>query len=170
MRAAGAGICAFLLPVVVIAGVPQRFVDPEGRFEVFLGGEPDHGVTTIKTPWGDTEGHGFAVKELTGSMLISYWDYPATAPPKEAIESAIDATIRASRSQPRLTRSTKINGLQGVELVIDLQTGSVLRTRLFLVGRRLYKVAVVSKTDAFSERAESFFASFRTPPRSAPDR
>ncbi len=143
-----------------------RFVDDAGRFEALFAGTPLQSSSPIKTPWGEGLSHTFSVTELSGSMVVSYLDYPPVRGSwEEVIASAISAGVRPGGGQLRSRHSISANGMTGEEIVIDVKT-SAIRTRLFLIDERLYQVAYFFRTEnTSSERAERFFASFKAWPK-----
>ena len=149
-------------PVVVFPTPLALFSDGPGRFEALFGGEPLQSSATIMTPWGETSTHTFRVTELGGTAIVSYWEYPlGRASPRQMLDSAVDAGSRAAQGEVREKRTISLNGISGVEILMDLPPRSTLRARFFIVDNRLYYVAFVSASDSFSDRAERFFTSFR---------
>jgi hypothetical protein len=137
----------------------------EGRFRALT---PSKAEKTVgETPSGITI-HTFSSSNKTGTFMISYADYAnaATSPAQEqtVLDKVRDGVLKGT--QAALVSETKLtlNGHPGREMqarkIID-GAEMILSWRLFLVGTRLYQLAVgTTKADSESPEIKKFFRSF----------
>ena len=137
----------------------------EGRFRALTPSKAK--LTVSETPGGVTI-HTFASSNDRGSFMISYADYP-NAPTSPAHEQTVLDKVRdgvLKGAQAALVSETKLTlkGHPGREMqarkIID-GAEVILNWRLFLVGPRLYQMAVgTTKADSESPEIKKFFLSF----------
>jgi hypothetical protein len=141
-------------------GAWTKFSSVEGRFSVLLPGKAtsDSEANELYTT------HSVSAETDWATYQVAYFDYraPLTTDRQQILNGARDGLLTTGK----LTSERKItlDGYPGRELEFAPAGGLAQdSTRLFVVGKRLYKVSVVfapaNKYD--SAQAEKFFSSFR---------
>lgn len=140
----------------------------EGRFRALTPSKAEPAVSGVPSGTGKITVHTFSSSNKTGTFLLSYADYPnaATSPAHEqtVLDKVRDGVLKGT--QAALVSETKLtlNGYPGRELramrTIE-GTAMIFSWRLFLVGSRLYQLAVATtKADSESPEIKKFFLSF----------
>ena len=171
-------IFAISIMVLLLNGVGWAFQErvewptlssPEGRFSALMPEKPKTSVQHVDTAVGKLAYYSFASSNNTCHFMISYADYPhepASATQTEAVLDGVRGGVMKGLAA-ELMSETKVtlNGHPGRELrAKKMSEGSevVFSWKMFLVGRRLYQMAVVtSKANAESADIQKFFTSFQ---------
>lgn len=148
----------------------KRYETKDGKASAVFPKKPDHSSKSVRTPTGELK-----LVALVGaggndlSLSITFTDYPQKYAEVDArkLLAAVrdgmktkDAILEHSDDgQPGRLDGTSVP-FPGMEFVYDHHK-YVARTRLFLVGTRLYQVnAIGPRREVFSKTAEEFLLSF----------
>jgi hypothetical protein len=142
----------------------REYRDPKGRFRVEVPGEFHDVSDDVGRPAGGgprtallLRGRGLTYGLEFEEGLLGVW-VPAPAALLDDFRAGL-----ARRGNVLGEASLKLDGRHpGREVRVELKTGGVLRTRLYLVGRRAYRLSVVGPGDTTgSADADRFFGSFK---------
>lgn len=138
---------------------------------VTMPGTPAVQIDVLNTPSGALDLHLFSGEAQGMRYVVGYCDYPARLVRDVTTEGLLrdveEGTIVAARGSLMSEGPVELGSYPGRELRVKLPDsliagGGGYRSRLFIVGDRLYQLAVSAPaTRAFSAEADSFFASFR---------
>jgi len=147
----------------------QKFTSPEGRFSVLMPAKPVVETKDVDSPVGKLTLYAYSASNNTGFFLASFGDYPAE--PKDAAnaETVLDAVqsgvlkgIEAEASAG--AKKISLGGFSGREFSAKKEMQGmkvVFNWRIYLAGRRLYQLAVVTQDTAVpSPEITKFFTSF----------
>ena len=160
---------ALVFALVATTGCQQKpfteFNSPDGKFKAIFPGEPKITSTagagvTIKM---------YAVESWSKSYMLAWSDVPipeweSEGKTKSRLFDARDGAIAAVKGKSSGT--TKVIHLEdrfpGVEFGGTAE-GKYLRARAYIVGRRMYQLLVIARSqeDLTSTEAEDFFAAFQ---------
>lgn len=144
----------------------------EGRFRAIMPAKAERSVSDVPSANGKIPVYTFSSSNKTGSFMLSYADYPnaASSPAheQEVLDAVRDGVLKGIEgvlvSESKLT----LNGYPGREMkATRMVEGSemIFSWRLFLVGNRLYQLAVgTTKADSESPDIKKFFTSFELVP------
>jgi hypothetical protein len=93
---------------------------------------------------------------------VSYWD--ARQPPEAdaALSQEIDSIVEETEGTVVNREKVEIHGHPGLDIVIEHDDRLAFRARVYVVGRRLYRVWVAgSPRQVRSSFADAFFKSFQ---------
>jgi hypothetical protein len=141
----------------------------EGRFSVSMPSKPEQGERDVDSAVGKLKLHTFGASNDVGQFMVSYADYPTEAASAAQQESVLDGVRGGVLKglQAELISETKVStkGYPGRELRATKVTEGaeiVFSWKIFLVGRRLYQMAVATvKAEAESPDIQKFFISFQ---------
>jgi hypothetical protein len=145
----------------------RRFVSTEGNFSVVFPCTPSQDHQRVKTASGHLDVEMFLAEGKNDvSYVVSYSDLPEAEAKKgteaKRLNFARDGAVTKSRGKLRSEKPIELAGYPGRELIIDTDTESVLRLRIFVVERRLFQVMVVGPGANVLQRDGTFFLdSFR---------
>jgi hypothetical protein len=162
------------------APAPWRpFNSPEGKFSLLMPTEPKVEVQEVNSPVGKLTLYSYASSSKAAYLLVSYGDYPNEPVDATNAEQVLD-DVRAGVLKSiggevlsgdkivlkgRAKSTAPLIDYPGREFVATktLQGAEVVYNwRLYLVGRRLYQLAVVTKkADATSPDVQKFLTSFQ---------
>lgn len=146
----------------------ERFNSPEGRFNILMPKKPEVEVKDVDSAIGKLTLYAYSASTVTGYYLVSYGDYPVE--PKDVaqrekvldgvrsgvlngLEAKMDSEKKITLGEHPGREFTAAKNVQGSDVVFNW--------RIFLVGRRLYQLAVVTqKGDAASPDIAKFLTSF----------
>ena len=116
-------------------------------------------------PGGRTE---YRLDRGDGTYSVSYTDVPeatARADPGTLLDAAAEAALAGIRGARAQRKQVAVEGSPGREIRCELpgdRGGGLYRSRLYLVGRRLFTLAVSGPGDVVdSPDTETFLNSFR---------
>ncbi|HCX31296.1 MAG TPA: hypothetical protein DHU55_16240 [Blastocatellia bacterium] len=149
-----------------------KFTSPEGRFSVSLPHEPK--LETISDPeTKNLVNYRYTDLETGYAFICEYFDIPNPRPDlDESLNVTRDGIVRGAGAT--LVREEKISlyGYPGRELDLSLtvNSGTIMsaRTRIYIVGSRVYSLTYVRVKDMDStlaaDIATKFFSSFKVTP------
>lgn len=146
----------------------QIFESAEGRFRVYMPGEPEKTVGERSTAVGSLdetryeamEGEAFYLVEVRDMPRIASWLMTDEALIDRSAEGLIDFAEGANVQKKRVTR----DGHPALELSLDAnyRAGYVERALVILAGRRLYVVIAGAPRDTVDKDLGTFVDSFET--------
>jgi len=146
----------------------KKFSPPLGRFSVLMPSEPTAEVKDVETKVGMLKLHQFSASTGSGYFLASYGDYPSAPADSNEAESVLDGVLSGivNGSNSELVSETKFSFYSNParELVTKKTSEGeviVFHWRIYLVGRRLYQLAVgTSQKDSEMPDIAKFLISF----------
>ncbi len=168
-----------LLPALVVLGMVsgcsgvewEEFESGEGAFMVTMPGTPSVQTSVLNTPAGALDLHLFSGEVNRIRYVVGYCDYPERVARfvnnERLLEDVREGTLSAARGTLIGEAPVSLGTHPGKEIRMKLpdslmEGGGGYRSRLFVVGPRLYQIAVSAPDDrAFTAEADSFFNSFR---------
>jgi hypothetical protein len=139
-----------------------EFTSKEGRFSATFPGKPKvtkeagEGIATTTCEVSRDRG--------TIGYLIVFKDF-TPANPNADPKTVLDAIAKKQAKNTRKKRDIKLNGFDGIELVLDLDDRGLkmsMTNRIFFVKGRLYQVLVVQTANAKEKpQVEKFLDSFK---------
>lgn len=145
------------------------YASKEGDYEVHLPGEPSVERQEVNTRVGPLQMQKASVDRGEGGYAVSFLDYPgeATSDVERFLDEEVVRSIARFGGRLIEKKTLTVDGHQAREVTFGVPDSVVAgggrsRTRLVLVGSRLYAVSVTG-TKGFVERneAEKFFRTFR---------
>jgi len=141
----------------------SEFSSPQGRFSILMPGTPHKERQKAETPLGPIEVEIFLVPFFNDSYGVSYNDYPDAITRKEFADQVLDGARNgtAKSMKGHVVSETKItlDGHPGRDYLLGTPTGGY-RSRIYLIGQRLYQLAVRGPSTSSAD-AHKFFESFR---------
>jgi hypothetical protein len=140
-------ICAAVLGLAAHYAWGEVLTDRAGRFSVDFPGHAQEQSQRVDTQAGAVVAHIFTYKGTTGgSYTVVYSDYPngsmTNAVPDGVYEGVINGAMGQTGGTLKSSSSVQSGGVTGREAVFaSADQKSVLRSRYFLAGDRLYQVA-----------------------------
>ena len=149
-------------------GPPEwtEFRSEEGRFAVLMPEKPTSQTSTFEFSQGRLEEHVFTAAHRPLVCLVTYTDFPkpmfVTGDSDGLFGSVRDQFIKEMGGKLASENPLTLDGYPGREIKIAMFRGEV-RVRMFLVGERLYLLALINMEKPFAsdEEANKFFASFK---------
>jgi hypothetical protein len=154
-------------PPDATAGAPEAdgrawrvYSSVAGRFGVLAPGRPKESKEILRTAAGvPVETSTILWEGDSRSFMIQYVDYPTEA--SLNLDSARDGAVQAIKGRLAREEIISLAGFPGRDLTIE-SPASVFRTRLYLVGRRLYTVVAADAREAGrTAELERFVGSFQ---------
>ncbi len=144
----------------------------EGRFRAVMPTKAEPTVSEVNSAAGKIPVYTFSSANKIGSFMLSYADYPNAASTPANEQSVLDGVrngvLRGTKSTLLVETNLTLNGHPGREMKTTRMiegTEMIFSWRLFLVGRRLYQLAVgTTKADSESPEIKKFFTSFELIP------
>jgi len=131
-----------------------RFSPVGSGFEIMLPSEPTEKVEKR----ANFTTHMYSATLGKTVFLISYSDYQTT--PEKALEANRDDFNKQMQATLLSSRSVELDGKHGLEFTSEISAANV-RSRIFLVGNRLYQMAaLVFKDTQDDTNVDRFFQSF----------
>lgn len=149
-----------------------KFTSPEGRFSVLLPHTPKFEAITdpsIK----ELTNYRYTELETGYGFICEYYDLPSTGPDLESfLDDTRDGIIRGAGATKVGEEKISLHGYPGRELELAFRVNDDVemrsRTRIYVVGKRLYSLTYVRAKDldarVASETATKFFSSFTVTP------
>ena len=151
------------------AEVWEQFNSTEGRFKILMPAKPTVEKKEVDSPVGKLTLYAYSASNNKGYFLASYGDYPAEprdAANAETVLDAVQAGVLKGIDVEALAGAKRISlgGLTGREFSAKKEMQGmkvVFNWRIYLAGRRLYQLAVVTQeTPSPSPAVAKFFSSF----------
>ncbi len=145
----------------------KPFASERAGFTIAFPSPPKESKQRVQAAAGELEVLVFVSEEKNDtSFVVSCSDVPESASGKETIDKRLDfardGAAANSRGKLRTEKKIEREGHPGRDLVIDHEDTTVVRLRLFVVGRRLYQVMVIGPGTVATSRDVTFFLdSFR---------
>ena len=146
----------------------QEFTSDEGGFSVLFPAAPRAETQPVNTVAGTIQMHNHTATGGAFEYAVSYADYPewiAQADPTAALDGAVEGAAANVDGSIASHESIRLSGYPGRDVTIEARQACVeatVRTRIYLVGKRLYMVVVVAPRDQYSESdATAYLDSFR---------
>jgi len=147
----------------------EKFNSPEGRFNVLMPTKPSVEVKEVESALGKLTLYAYSSSNNRGYFLASFGDYPTE--PKDAanVETVLEAVqagvlkgLELEASGP--AKKISLSGFPGREFSAKKEMQGmkvVFNWRIYLAGRRLYQLAVVTQDTAVpSPEIGKFLTSF----------
>jgi len=160
-------LLALALLAVFLVGCHQpgwkEFRSSEGAFSILLPGTPTEQISTA----GPIDFHFFVLEQKDITYMVGYSDYPDTLvqerTPDVMLDGTRDGAVANVQGELLSELIISLNEYPGRELKIESHGGKVTtKTRIFMVGHRLYQVMVATRKEkAFSENVKRFLDSFK---------
>jgi hypothetical protein len=151
-------IVALLFASAVIAQTNWIKFSPDGGgFEVMLPNPPKEQIETKK----NFTSHTFSSVLDRNVFIVSYSDYNSpTTDPQKHLEANRDDFNKNLYAKPLTSRNITLDGQAGIEFTSETPAANV-RSRIYLVGDRLYQLVNMTFKDSVDEKSGVvFFDSF----------
>ena len=139
----------------------KEFSSTDGRFAAQFPGTPRATTETVNVSGGQLEVRIFQLQTFAEYSVI-YSDYPAAPSSAEAAARILDTIVKGAARAVNATLLSEteisIEGHPGRLLKERLPGGSILRAKFYLVGRRLYQVAITTPPEEGASAATVKFA------------
>ena len=127
----------------------ENFVSPDGAFKIMFPYTPQEQRNVIESPAGKLEVHSYKYAG-SASYSLSYTDYPESIDKPQlsnlALDHARDGGLRQVNGRLISESNISIQGHPGRLIVVESPnggpSGSLIRNKVYLVGRRLYSMQV----------------------------
>ena len=158
----------------------KEFSSAEGQFTVSLPGTPMADIASVGTPFGQLKSHFLVLETGTFLYYVSYVDLPGGPETPEETKEALDMSRDRALAKHRLIseKDITLDGILGRELLVQRDTGVILKGRFFYANQRLYHVILTAppnvvfrdgkpspnakdQTDLFEKTSARFFDSFK---------
>ena len=158
----------------------KEFSSAEGQFTVLLPGTPKADIATVGTPVGPLKSRFFVLETGTFLYYVSYVDLPEGPQTSEENKAALDKSRDRALAKHVLIseKDITLDGIVGRELLVERDTGLILKGRFFYARQRLYHVILTAppnvvfrdgkpspnakdRTDLFEKTSAKFFDSFK---------
>lgn len=173
--AVGAIIAAIVAAVVgqLTTGFMQKdfaglkeFKSPDNSFMVMLPKDVKEEKQAVNTQLGPIEYVSYSAKAKHQEFTIAYSDYPdsfvTATDPKVLLDGSRDGAVRNIQGTLLSETIIDMNGRPGRELRIEGPQKIILKSRIYLVGKRLYQIMAVSQPDhSFDKKIDEVFSSFK---------
>jgi hypothetical protein len=167
-----------VLPLLLVMGILlagcgettwSEFSSAEGAFSVLMPGTPTEQTQTQDTELGTIDVHSFTFEQNGVAYLVGYNIFPAAvteaATPDSMLDGARGGQVEAVKGTLMNEEEITLGAYLGRDLEIQIENSdgtSSLRSRIFLVGDRLYQVMVVGpKGQSTSPDTTKFLDSFK---------
>ena len=153
-----------------LAGAPagaaplKPYTDPKKIFQVLMPTPVVPKQKTISTKVGPVVANIFLCADRLGAFVVSYNDYPPSvtrANPSRVMEGAARGAASSTGCKVSSLKPVSQNGLRGVETEYS-NAQLVGRSRVYLVGRRLFQTTVIRDAKAgMDPESDTFLTSFK---------
>lgn len=139
----------------------KEFSSAEGRFTAQFPGAPRKNTQVVAVPGGQLEVHIYELQTFAEYSVI-YSDYPS-APSSAAVagrvlDNVVKNAVKAINATLLSATEISIEGHPGRLVKQRLPGGSILRAKFYLVGRRLYQVAITTPPEEGASAASVRFS------------
>lgn len=141
----------------------STFTSAAGRFSVLMPGKPTDKTETVQTEHGPYTSHVVALRDTKNTFLIGWVDYHPSFNFHRQVELEMNRDVFVSDLKAKLvyTRDMVIDGYQAIEFTAET-ADKVYTSRIYMVGRRPYQIAIGSpKGENDSVAVDRFLNSFK---------
>lgn len=135
----------------------REFSSEKGRFSVLLPGTPFERTIPLDTKIGKLDTVNFILGSSSASYAVSYIDYPVFIEDPSIVKRALDAGRDGAvqRVQGTLIEEKEISlsGHPGRYIKVRVGEGGITRSRLYVVGKRVYTLIFIVDEDGASATA-----------------
>jgi hypothetical protein len=147
-------------------GKMMPFVSPDKSFSATLPQGVKESRQRVKTPLGTIETFSYNAKSKYCDFAIAYCDYPdsfvAISGPAKILDGARDGAVHNVKGRLLGEAPVDLNGAPGREFNIETPQKMILKSRIYLAGRRLFQVMAIAKPDhAGDGKIAEVFDSFK---------
>jgi hypothetical protein len=147
----------------------KDFASKEGKFSVAFPGKPEESTKEADSAAGKLTFTNYTYSDGDSALLVMYCDYPADVRKQKGAEKVLDDArdggVKSAKGKltDEKKRTIGKDKNPGRELLIQLPDGKLyFRSRIYLVGDRLYQVIVVGPEKyATGKDADAFLDSFK---------
>ena len=127
-------------------GEPKEFISEQGRFAILFPGTPEEGQYTRS---GRLESRQYIFADEWANFDVAYNDYDIdlgkdAEKRNEVLNGMRDAGVSKLDGRLLSEAEVSLDGHPGRALTVSIPDGSIIRVRMYVVGRRFYQVAVVT--------------------------
>lgn len=143
----------------------KEFTSAGGRFAVLLPGLPSEGVRKIETAVGQLDMHAIHL-HAAADYVIFYTDYPQDledqSMSKRALDEGRDGGVKNVKGRVLEEKEITLEAHPGRYLRVETGNGLTIRSKLIIVGKRLYNLAVFTNDTAAPEGILKFHEEIAT--------
>lgn len=140
----------------------KEFSSHEGQFSLLMPGIPVEGLDMINTPAGAVTGYTFSVEQEEFRYVVGYADYPKNLSQENYSDHILNSIRQGMKGTLLNERTLSLDTYPGRQLIAESSDGYITQLRVFLVGNRLYRLAMITKMErASSKKIQEFFDSFQ---------
>jgi len=148
------------------------FKSDVGRFKVMLPAAVSTETDQVETTMGPVRQTMYKARAKYIQFLVAYTDYPdqymATTKPADILAGAARSAASGVNGKLKREEAFVSNGLATRQVWVRAPKGVHMRSRLTLVGSRMYQVtALAQRRHVFDRKIEDVFASFEVLPAPA---
>lgn len=144
----------------------KEFKSPDNSFIVMLPKDVKEEKQSINTQLGPIELVSYYAKAKHQEFTIAYSDYPdsfiTARDPNVLLDGSRDGAVKNIQGTLLSETIIDMNGHPGRELRIEGPQKIIMKSRIYLVGKRLYQIMTISKPDhSFDKKIEEVLSSFK---------
>lgn len=138
----------------------KEYSSAEGRFSILFPGIPKEGLQSVDVQGGQFKVHIHNLKAYAEYGVI-YADYPIPVGDPHVAKQVLDNGAKGGAAEVKAEvlsmTEISIDGYPGRLLRERLPNGSILKAKMYLVGQRLYQIAVtMPKAETSPDRGKAF--------------
>jgi hypothetical protein len=150
-----------------VAGDWQKFSAPDGSFTILAPGEPelqdDEAVSETGKP--PTTIHFVTMHSPTSTFFCNYWDLSYTPADETDAQMAMagsrDGLIHSFDGKLLSSQASTSTGRYAQSFKSTTTDNGIMEGKFFIIGRRLYMLAVARPAEDDDEETQKFFGSFK---------
>ncbi|MGA2506930.1 MAG: hypothetical protein ABSF80_05580 [Chitinispirillaceae bacterium] len=144
----------------------KEFTAPDKSFTVMLPGDVQELKQAVNTKLGPIETCFYTAKAKHQDFTVAYSDFPdsfiAAADPRAMLDGSRDGAVRDIQGKLLGETFIDMKGNPGRELKIEGPQKTIMKSRIYLVKKRMYQIMAVSNSDhAYDKKITEVFGSFR---------
>ncbi len=172
-------IVGFLIGFIVISGIFyfirgggggklegfEPYHSAEGRFSILFPGKPERKLQKENTQIGKLEFVIYQAGSKEIGFIVGYVDYPQkmfeNVDIEKMLDGARDGAVRNVNGELESEKALDFHGHPAREFEIKVPEEATVKSRIILIGNRLYQVMAVSESKSvLKKNCPKFFASF----------
>ncbi len=171
MRATAEPLSSHQSPLLLAQGDWKQVMSKDGGYSITMPDEPMDDTRPFDIPSGSVD---FRINSMTAKGVyygVGYGDYPSqaigTKTPKDLLDELRDAALKAFLVKMNAEKDITLNGHPGREVEYENPDGLVGKARVYIVGKRMYVVGVVTfkgNKDDWGTASNRFLESFQLSP------